>query len=642
MENQDGKRVARGSGMPRGGKIALAVVLVLVLALAGGYVGLCAYAGSSAFLPNTSIAGVDVSGQSREGAAAALEGALPGLLADSRAEFTCAGQSYAVNGDDPSVSVDAAAAVDAALTDQAGSFFTRGGRYLAAVMHGNRYSVPVTLTGTPDAVTQAVEECSDPEAQTTWEVTDTELVLHKGVTGRTIDVAALTDALADRLGILVSGFQLDAAPIEAQVTTAPPAAPDFDAIRSEIAAEPADAYLDKETREIVPSVTGVDFDTAQAQAVLDAAGEGETVSVPLLLTEPKLTTAKLEANLFKDVLGSGSTTCAGPSNRWYNIDLAAKRLNGTILLPGETFSYNGTVGPYTLASGYKAAGTYQNGQSVDATAGGICQLSSNLYWVTLKANLEIVERHKHQFNGGYMPVIGTDATVWSDQLDFRFQNNTDYPIKIESYLDKNHKLHVTIYGTDTTGIHGEPYHVVISTVPYKNTYQPKDSIPVGTEPQRDPNYSRYNGYTVDLYQKLVDKNGKTISTTLLYRNTYKASDAVYYYNPADAARWGIDPSTGLKTLTPVTPTPSPSPSPSPAPSPTPGGTPSPVPTATPVLPLEPSPTVPPSPESPPAYTPPVEATATPESGVGPGMEPVEETPLPAPTPADTPAAAPAA
>ena len=400
--------------------------------------------------------------------------------------------------------------------------------------------------------------------------------------------------------------------------------------------------IDKETREIVPSVTGVDFDTAQAQAVLDAAGEGETVSVPLLLTEPELTTAKLEANLFKDVLGSGSTTCAGPSNRWYNIDLAAKRLNGTILLPGETFSYNDTVGPYTLASGYKAAGTYQNGQSVDATAGGICQLSSNLYWVTLKANLEIVERHKHQFNGGYMPVIGTDATVWSDQLDFRFQNNTDYPIKIESYLDKNHKLHVTIYGTDTTGIHGEPYHVVISTVPYKNTYQPKDSIPVGTEPQRDPNYSRYNGYTVDLYQKLVDKNGKTISTTLLYRNTYKASDAVYYYNPADAARWGIDPSTGLKTLTPVTPTPSPSPSPSPAPSPTPGGTPSPVPTATPVLPLEPSPTVPPSPESPPAYTPPVEATATPESGVGPGMEPVEETPAVTPETGSTPAAVPSA
>ena len=102
---------------------------------------------------------------------------------------------------------------------------------------------------------------------------------------------------------------------------------------------------------------------------------------------------------------------------------------------------------------------------------------------------------------------------------------------------------MTIYGTDTTGIHGEPYSVAISTVPYKNLYKPDDSIPVGSEPQRDPNYSRYNGITVDVYQKLVDANGKTVETTFLYRNTYKSSDAVYYYNPADAARLGINTET---------------------------------------------------------------------------------------------------
>ena len=540
MENQDGKRVARGPGMPRGGKIALAVVLVLVLALAGGYVGLCAYAGSSAFLPNTSIAGVDVSGQSREGATAALGGALPGLLADSRAEFTCAGQSYAVNGDDPSVSVDAAAAVDAALTDQAGSFFTRGGRYLAAVMHGNRYSVPVTLTGTPDAVTRAVEECSDPEAQTTWEVTDTELVLHKGVTGRTIDVAALTDALAERLGHLVPNDEpASYAPIEAQVTTAPPAAPDFDAIRSEVAAEPADAYLDKETREIVPSVTGVDFDTAQAQAVLDAAGEGETVSVPLLLTEPKLTTAKLEANLFKDVLGSGSTTCAGPSNRWYNIDLAAKRLNGTILLPGETFSYNDTVGPYTLASGYKAAGTYQNGQSVDATAGGICQLSSNLYWVTLKANLEIVERHNHRYAVGYVP-DGMDATVWYGSQDFRFKNNTNYPIKIvtESY-DKGGARYLTvkIYGTNEDGRYAVPDNSVFDRVAPTTQYKADESIPRGTT-KVDSKQNAYRGRKARTYRYIYDKDGSLLEKEDLGVSTYAMRPTTILYNPLDG-----DPST---------------------------------------------------------------------------------------------------
>ena len=186
-----------------------------------------------------------------------------------------------------------------------------------------------------------------------------------------------------------------------------------------------------------------------AKAALDASDEGGTVGVPLTLTEPSITTAKLEDNLFKDVLGTGTTSCAGPSNRWFNIDLAADRVNDTILLPGETFSYNDTAGPYTLASGYKAAGTYQNGQSVDATAGGICQLSSTLYWVTLKANLETVERHKHQFNGGYMPVIGTDATVWSNQLDFRFKNNTEYPIKIEAYLDSSLAMYETALSGET-------------------------------------------------------------------------------------------------------------------------------------------------------------------------------------------------
>lgn len=637
MEKQAGRRVAeRPPKQKRSGKkLALIVLLVVVLALGAGYTGLCAAAGGGTLLPNTSIAGVDVGGMGRDAASAALEEALPGLLSGSSAQFLCDGKTYTVQGDDPTVQADAAAAVDAALAEQSsGGFFVRGWRYLSALLGGQRLPLTVTITGTPAAVTQAVEECADPEAQTTWEVTDTELVLHKGVTGRTIDTAALIDALEERLGHLISDdIPVGYGPIETEITTAPPADPDFDAIRDEIATEPADAYLDKETREVVPSVTGVDFDTEAAKAALDASDEGGTVGVPLTLTEPSITTAKLEDNLFKDVLGTGTTSCAGPSNRWFNIDLAADRVNGTILLPGETFSYNDTAGPYTLSSGYKAAGTYQNGQNVDATAGGICQLSSTLYWVTLKANLETVERRQHMFNGGYMPVIGTDATVWSDVYDFKFKNTTDYPIKIEAYLDSSHKLHVTIRGTDTTGIHGEPYSVVISTVPFKNTYKPKDSIPVGSEPVRDTNFSRYNGYTVDVYQKLVDANGNTVDTIFLYRNTYKASDAVYYYNPADAARLGIDTSTGLKTLTPVTPTPSPSASaePSATPSATPGTSPSAQPTSTPTPEATPSPTPAATPEPAPTPTseavpsaeptPPAETSSEPSTG--PGMIPLE-------------------
>ena len=635
MEKQAGRRVAERPKKSRGGKTALIVILVLVLALGGGYAGLCAAAGSGSFLPNTTIAGVEVGGLGREDAAAALEAALPELLAGRSAQFTCGGQTYAVAGDDPAVTVDAAGAVDAALAEQSGSFLTRGWQYLSALLGRARLSLPVTITGTPEAVEQAVAECADPEAQTTWEVTDTELVLHKGVTGRTIDTAHLIDALEERLGHLISDDQpAEYAPIETEITTAPPADPDFDAIRRQTAVEPADAYLDKETGEIVPSVTGVDFDPAAAKAALDASDEGGTVGVPLTLTEPEMTTAKLEANLFKDVLGTGSTWCEGPANRRYNIDLAAGRLNNTILLPGETFSYNDTVGPYTLSSGYKAAGTYQNGQSVDATAGGICQLSSTLYWVTLKANLETVERKPHAFHSGYMPIIGTDATVWSDVTDFKFKNDTEYPIKITSYLDKSNNVHVTIYGTNTTGIHGSPRSVTLSTVPFQVYYVPDASkVPVGGDPVRDPAYPRYTGYTVDVYLDLVDADGNVVDTEYLYRNTYKVSNGRYYYNPADAARLGIDTSTGLKTLTPVTPTPSPSasaepsatpsatpgtsPSTQPTSTPTPEATPSPTPAATP----EPAPT--PTPESVPSAEPTPPAETSSEPSTGPGMIPLE-------------------
>lgn len=224
---------------------------------------------------------------------------------------------------------------------------------------------------------------------------------------------------------------------------------------------------------------------------------------------------------------------------------AASRVNGTILLPGEEFSYNALAGPYTEAGGYKKAGAYVGGKNIDTTAGGICQLSSTLYWTTLKANLQIVERNKHKYNSGYMPVVGTDATVFSDSLDFRFQNDTGFPLKIECYQDDSHRLHVTLYGTDTTGVHGEPYSVTLSTVAYQNTYKPDASkVPVGGAPVRDEEYARYNGITVEVYQKLVDKNGNTVDTIFLHKDAYSVSNPVYYYNPADAERLGIDPATG--------------------------------------------------------------------------------------------------
>ena len=382
----EGKRVDTSGNKPGKKKVILIVIAAVVVLLAAGYLGLCAWAGSGTFWPNTTIAGVNVGGQTREQAVDALEQGMAEALSGRSVEFTCEGRTYTVPG--TSFTVYTEDAVSTAAADQSGSFLLRGGQYLAALTSGSRYPVSVGLNGTPKEVEQAMEECADQETQTTWTFENNELVFHKGITGRTIDTEALTTALEERVSHMLSNDEPAAyGPVEAQVTTAPPVEPDFAAIQSEICVPAADAYLDADTYEIVPSVTGVDFDVEEARRLVNEAEEGTDVEVPVTLTEPKITTQTLQDSLFKDVLGTGSTKCSSPAERWYNIDLAASRVNGTILMPGEVFSYNDHCGPYTLSSGYKKAGTYQNGQSIDATAGGICQLSSTLYWVTLKANL---------------------------------------------------------------------------------------------------------------------------------------------------------------------------------------------------------------------------------------------------------------
>lgn len=580
MDRQEGKHLSKAEKKPRKGKIALIVILIVVIALAAAYVGLCVYVDRSGkYLPNTIIAGVDVGGLTQVEGTYALDEQLERRLDGVSVEFSCEGTLYTVPLS--AFTVDTGAAMQQLISAQYNSsLLTRGAGFLAALAGGSRHSLEAALTEVPSVVEQAMLEHADVESQTTWTVGTEDVTFHKGRTGRTLDTRTLTAALMERAGHLLNDDEpVGYAPVEAELVIAPPAVPDFESIYQELLTKPADAYLDVDTKEIVPSVTGVSFDIPAARSALESTPEGGTCVVPLDLEEPEVTTEKLSSLLFADVLGTSVTSCAGPSNRWYNIDLACSRVNGTILMPGDEFSYNDLAGPYSTAGGYRKAGAYVGGKNIDTTAGGICQLSSTLYWTTLKANLEITERNKHLYNSGYMPVVGTDATVYSDSLDFRFKNNTEYPIKIECYQSSGHKLYVTIYGTDTTGIHGEPYSVTLATVPYKTYYKPDASkVPVGGDPVRDTEYARYNGITIELYQRLVDKDGNVVDEYFMYKNTYKPSDGVYYYNPEDAARLGIDTSTGLKTLTPVTePTPTPAPSTTPAPSaePTPSATPTP-------------------------------------------------------------------
>lgn len=185
--------------------------------------------------------------------------------------------------------------------------------------------------------------------------------------------------------------------------------------------------------------------TTLPELALTAVQEGKReIDLPLT-TAPKKITDEMLAGI-KDVLGEFSTRfSAGNRPRSANIRLAASKLDGTILLPGETVSFNGTVGRRTLRAGFKEAGVYLNGRHDTGVGGGICQVSTTLYNAALFSDLGIVTRSNHSMPVPYVPV-GRDATVDYGNIDLVLKNTTKDPIVLASHYTPG-KLTFRVLGT---------------------------------------------------------------------------------------------------------------------------------------------------------------------------------------------------
>lgn len=197
--------------------------------------------------------------------------------------------------------------------------------------------------------------------------------------------------------------------------------------------DPRPARVKFEAGQIIrePEVGGYALDeTKLSDAVLSALqGQGE---VTLPITEASKQIPDDQLAQISDVMAEFSTRFpTSQVSRCSNLKLAASKLNGTIIMPGETFSFNGTVGQRTLKAGFKLAGVYSNGRHDTGIGGGICQVSTTLYNAVLFSNLKVVERTNHSMPVAYVPV-GRDATVDWGTKDFRFENTTGAPIAISS------------------------------------------------------------------------------------------------------------------------------------------------------------------------------------------------------------------
>ena len=282
------------------------------------------------------------------------------------------------------------------------------------------------------------------------------------------------------------------------------------------------------------------------QASADSFTLNFRLEVPLTVTQPDITQEILADRLFADLLGQGTSQVSGSSNRKFNVKLSAEACNGVILMPGEEFSYNNTTGSRSADKGYLPAPVYSGGASVDETGGGICQTSSTIYYAVLHTTLEIVERHAHMYSVGYVP-DGMDATVYFGLSDFRFKNNTDYPVKIvtESY-DKNGLRYLTVklYGTNVDGRYAVPERTQFDFVSPTTQYRADESIPQGTT-KVDAKQNAYTGRSARAWRVIYEKDGTLVEKQDLGVSTYKMRPTTILYNPADG-----DPSTWVDGVPP--------------------------------------------------------------------------------------------
>ena len=360
-----------------------------------------------------------------------------------------------------------------------------------------------------------------PEAvkQYSYEINNDELIITKGVAGKTIDEKKLREILIKNLK---KQFNDEKEKKIIPVVDAIPESIDISKIYNEIHKDAKDAYIVEDPFELHKDEDGVDFDISLDEAKKILETDSETYTIPLKITKAKVKVKDLGDKLFKQTLAKYTTIYdAGNSNRAHNIALAASTINGTILLPGESFSYNGTLGNTTKEKGYKEGGAYVGGKVVQAYGGGICQVSTTLYNAVLYANLEIVERHNHSYAVNYVPA-GRDATVAYGGKDFKFKNNRSYPVKIVANA-KNGVVSVSIAGIKEE----KEYEVVLSssvlsTTPCQTVYEKNSSLAEGKEKIIQKGHSGLKSVAY----KTIKYNGTVISKTVLSKDTYKPMDRI--------------------------------------------------------------------------------------------------------------------
>ncbi|GAV22435.1 VanW family protein [Carboxydothermus pertinax] len=297
-------------------------------------------------------------------------------------------------------------------------------------------------------------------------------------------------------------------------------------INKEIYVEPKNAefrLLPNDTFEIIPHKTGITLDMAQAQTEVRKGLLAKPLEVNLKLKEvlPDKTTEDIKKMRLTGLLSSFTTSFdISKVNRSYNIGVAAGKLNGILVAPGEVFSFNKTVGPRSAKEGYKNAPVILRDQLVEALGGGVCQVSTTLYNAVLLANLPIVERSNHSLPVAYVPP-GRDATVTDTGKDLKFKNNLPCYLYIKSYVNGN-RITFKIFGDASLRKHVVIKSWVTKTYPYKTILIKDPTLPEG---QKVVKQQGINGKYAKA-QRVIYENGRVVKVESLRDSYYKPMNKI--------------------------------------------------------------------------------------------------------------------
>lgn len=524
-------------------KIVLVALCALALVLIIGFMSIFFLSTTDPYgktiLNNVLIADVNVGGMTKDEAISAVKQATSHTYPVLDMVVDLAGNQLRLSPADTGVSLDVKAAVNAAYDygrtgtkaeqekayqdSLTGShiigllpYLELNNDYIRSVLEEYEKNTGSTLTqasygldgGIPDVTAKDFDPANTP-ART--------LVILMGTPGISFDADAVYDQILDAYSL--HDFMVT---VEGLDTTSEPDPVDLKAIYEEFYVEPVNASMNLQNYTVIPGTYGYGFDMEQAQKKVDAADYGEEVRIPMEFIEPTVLNADM---FFQDVLAEYETTYKDRGNLQTNLMLACEAINGKVLNPGESFSFNNTVGQRTSAKGYKYADDQIGTEKNRILGGGISQVSSALYYCALVADLDVTNRTAHSYVPGYSD-YGLDAAVGWATPDLKFTNSLGLPIRIDAKAIDG-KVKITLMGTDEQDYFVAMDYEISGTKAFQTEY--RDFKIDNEEGYKDGEVIQEGavGYVIKTYRlKYDDKTGELISRDFVNTTQYSSQPKI--------------------------------------------------------------------------------------------------------------------